>query len=316
MHDKGTIGKIKRVGLRELWRKEDKDFTTWLEKNIDYLNDVLDFDIIIDSKEKDVGPFKVDLYGEDNNGRKVIIENQLEKTDHDHLGKVLTYLVNLDAKTAIWLTSNPVEEHAKVIDWINEITPDDISFYLIKVEAIKIGEQPLAAPLFTIIKGPSSESKATGDAKKKYARRHLEREKFWTQLLDKSNKKMKLFTNVSPSTDSWIAAGAGKSGIVYEYTILRNSGGVEVYFSRGKGYESLNKDRFDALFKKKGEIEKEFGGPLNWERLDNRSASRISLKFEMGGWEDKEKWDELQDKMVDAMIRLEKAFKKHIHQLK
>ena len=96
-----SIGKIKKVPLRELWKKEDKDFTKWLEENIDYLNDIIDFDISIESREENVGPFRVDLYGEDNNGNKVIIENQLEKTDHTHLGQIITYLTNLEAKTAI-----------------------------------------------------------------------------------------------------------------------------------------------------------------------------------------------------------------------
>ena len=89
------IGKIKKVPLRELWKKEDKDFTEWLETEIDYLNEILDIDITIESREEKVGPFKVDLYGEDNYGNKVIIENQLEKTDHDHLGNIQTYMINL-----------------------------------------------------------------------------------------------------------------------------------------------------------------------------------------------------------------------------
>lgn len=126
-----SIGKIKKVSLRELWKKEDKHFTKWLEENIDYLNDVIDIDISIESREENVGPFRVDLYGEDNNGNKVIIENQLEKTDHTHLGQIITYLTNLEAKTAIWISSEPVEEHEKAIEWLNETTPDDISFYLI-----------------------------------------------------------------------------------------------------------------------------------------------------------------------------------------
>ncbi|MBA7620956.1 hypothetical protein ES703_28312 [subsurface metagenome] len=108
------IGKLIKVHLREIWKKEDKDFTTWLEENIDYLNDILDFDITVEKREEKVGSFKVDLLGTDGIGNKVIIENQLEKTNHDHLGKLLTYLINLDARVAIWITSEPVKEHVKV----------------------------------------------------------------------------------------------------------------------------------------------------------------------------------------------------------
>lgn len=92
------ICRIKKVPLRELWRKKDKDFTCWLEENIDFLNDVLDFELSVLSREEPVGPFNVDLFAEDNFGNKVVIENQLEKTDHDHLGKIITYLTNLQVK--------------------------------------------------------------------------------------------------------------------------------------------------------------------------------------------------------------------------
>lgn len=311
------IGKIKKVSLRELWQKEDKDFTRWLEENIEYLNEVLDIDISIESREEKIGPFKVDLFGEDNFGKKVIIENQLEKTDHDHLGKIITYLTNLEANTAIWITSKPTEEHIKSIEWLNEITPDDIAFYLIKIEAIKIESQPLAAPLFTVVKGPSRESKQIGAEKKEYAQRYILRKEFWIQLLEKAKEKTKLHANVSPSIYSWIGTGAGKSGIGYNYVITNKYASCEIYLDRGKEFEepNINKIRFDELFKHRDEIEKEFGGKLNWERLEDRRASRISVHFEGIGLKDKDKWDELQEKMIETMIRLEKAFRKYIRQL-
>jgi len=317
MEEETKIGKIEKLPLRELWKKEDKDFTKWLEENIGCLNEVLDFDIAIESREEKVGPFKVDLYGEDSSGNKVIIENQLEKTNHDHLGKIITYLTNLGANIAIWIASRPTEEHTKAIEWLNEITPDDISFYLIKVEAIKIESQPLAAPLFTIIKGPSEESKQIGTEKKEYAQRHVLRKQFWTQLLEKTKEKTKLHQNVSPAIHSWIGTGAGKSGIGYNYVITNKYASCEIYLDRGKEFEdpNINKIRFDQLFKHKDEIEKEFGGKLNWERLEGRRASRISVRFEGVGLKDQDKWDNLQEKMIDAMVRLEKAFKPYMKQL-
>lgn len=311
------IGKIKKVPLRELWRKEDRDFTRWLEKNIEYLNDILDFDLSILTREKKIGPFKVDLFAEDDLGGKVIIENQLKKTDHEHLGKIITYLTNIEANTAIWITSKPIDEHIKAIEWLNEITPDNISFYLVKVEAIKIGSQPLVAPLFTVVKGPTRESKQLGTEKKEYAERHILRKEFWAQLLEKAREKTDLHSNVSPNIYSWIATGAGKAGIVYSYVVTYKYVACEIYLDRGKEFEepNINKIRFDQLYRDKDEIEKEFGARLNWDRLDNRRACRISIKFKGIGLKDKDKWDDLQNKMVDAMVRLEKAFRKHIRQL-
>lgn len=317
MKDAKSIGKIQKVNLREIWKKEDRDFTSWLEHNIEYLSDRLDFDLNVISKDKDVGPFRVDLYAEDDSGKIVIIENQLEKTDHDHLGKVITYLTNLDAKIGIWITSNPRDEHIRAVEWLNENAPGDVSFYLIKLEAIRIEPQPMAAPLFTIVAEPTKEKKQLGEERKQYAQRHVLREEFWTRLLEKANKKTTIHSNVTPSRYSYISAGAGKSGVVYYYGITNKYGSCEIYLDRGKEFEepNINKIRYDRLFKRKKEIEKDFGGKLDWERLDNRRASRISVSFEGIGLKDEEDWDALQDKMIDAMIRLEKATKKHIRKL-
>jgi len=311
------IGKLIKVSLREIWKKEDKNFTTWLEENIDYLNDVLDFDITVEKREEMVGSFKVDLLGTDSFGNKVIIENQLEKTNHDHLGKLLTYLINLDARVAIWITSEPVIEHVKVIDWLNENAPEFMSFYLIKIEAIKIESQPLVTPLFTIVAQPTEEAKAFGLEKKEFSKRHLLRKQFWTLLLDKAKEITPLHSNISPTIHSWIGTGAGKSGISYVYSITYKYGGCEVYFDKGKEFAepNINKIRFDKLVKHRDEIEKEFGGKLNWERLDNKRASRISFKF-MGNYLlNKGRWDTLQNNMIEAMICLEGAFKKHVKKL-
>jgi RecB family endonuclease NucS len=95
------VGKLKRVRLREVWKNEAKDFTCWLQDNIDVLNEVLDISLSSPEREQDAGNFSVDLVAEDQSGNPVIIENQLEKSNHDHLGKVITYLTAIEAKTAI-----------------------------------------------------------------------------------------------------------------------------------------------------------------------------------------------------------------------
>ncbi|MBT5029740.1 DUF4268 domain-containing protein [archaeon] len=312
------IGKIKKVPLRKLWKKEDKDFSHWLSNNIDYLNDVLDFDLSVENTEEKVGPYRVDIFAEDNYGRKVIIENQLEKTDHTHLGQILTYMVNLDSKIAIWIASRVVDEHAKVIDWLNENSPDDFSFYLIQLEAIMIEGNEIAAPLFTIVQKPTLESKELGAEKKQYAQRHILRKEFWGQLLEKSKEKTKLHSNVSASIYSWIGAGAGKSGIGYNYGFTNNYASVEIYLDRGKDYvePNINKQRFDELFKHKDEIESIFGGKLSWERLDEKRASRICFRFDGDNLlRNKDCWEDLQNKLVDAMVRLEKSTSKYIRDL-
>ena len=314
---KNNIGKIKKVSLREIWPKEDKDFTKWLEDNIDYLNDILDFEINIESSEESVGPFRVDLYGEDNYGRKIIVENQLEKTDHSHLGQIITYLTNLEINTAIWITKKSTKEHERAIEWLNEVTPNDISFYLIKVEAIRIGNESTAAPLFTIIKEPDPITKKIGEEKKDTAERDTLRKDFWTTLLEKAKDKTNLHSNIAPSKYHWIGTGAGKAGMGYNYLITNKRGACEIYFDKGRDFvePNINKIRFDKLFQHKEEIEKKLEFKLNWERLNEKRASRISINFDDVGLKNREKWDGLQDKMIDHMIHLEKVFRVYINKL-
>jgi len=311
---KSTIQKINKVPLREIWNKEDKDFTKWLEENIDYLNEVIGFDITVLSREEKVGPFKVDLYGEDNFGNKVIIENQLEKTDHAHLGQIITYLVNLEANTAIWITKEPTEEHIKVIDWLNEITPDDMSFYLIKLEAIKIGDHSAAAPLFTVIKRPTTEKKQIGSERKEYAQRHVFREKFWNQFLLEVNKKNSLFKNISPSTDSWIGIGVGKGGINLNLVVSKKYARPEIYINRGD--KETNKEIFDYFYKLKAKIEKDFGNKLVWEKMEDNVTSRIKYQLDDVNIFDEEDWPKMIEFLIDSSARMYKAFKEPIKKLK
>ncbi|MBA3013900.1 MAG: DUF4268 domain-containing protein, partial [Desulfobulbaceae bacterium] len=130
------IGKLRRVPLRDVWKHEAIDFTKWLQDNIDVLSEVVDLNLSNPESEQAAGAFSVDLVAEDESGNPVIIENQLEKSDHDHLGKILTYLVAMAAKTAIWIVADPRPEHVSAITWLNESS--SASFYLLKIEAIVI----------------------------------------------------------------------------------------------------------------------------------------------------------------------------------
>lgn len=307
-----AIGKLEKVSLREIWKSE-RHFTRWLEENIEILNDRLDLSLSVVEREKRAGTFAADLLAEDSDGRAVIIENQLEKTNHDHLGKVLTYLTSLDAKTAIWISGDPRPEHTKAVNWLNEATPRDVSFYLVKVEGVRIEGSP-PAPLFSVICAPEG-TKDIGGTKEEFAERHLKRREFWKQLLEKSRQRTKLHANISPSVSNWIGTGAGKSGLAYNYVITMDSGAVELYIDKGKDAEETNKQIFDALYAKKEEIEADFGDGLKWGHVEGRRACRIRFTFEEAGLKDEDKWDDLQDKMIDAMIRLERSLAKHIKRL-
>lgn len=183
------IGKIERISLRKVWKHEAYDFSQWLQDNIDVLSEVLDIELTAPETEQPAGTFSVDLVAEDDSGNLIIIENQLEKSDHDHLGKLITYLVAIGAKAAIWIVADPRPEHVSAITWLNESSL--ASFYLLKLEAVAIGKSE-PAPLLTLIVGPSEESREVGKAKKELAERYFIRHEFWGQLLEKASTRTKL----------------------------------------------------------------------------------------------------------------------------
>jgi len=152
------IGKLEFVDVRELWANEAKDFTTWLGENLEILGEQIGVGLTFIEREKPAGAFSADILAEDEDGRFAVIENQLGRTDHDHLGKVLTYLANLDAKVAVWIAGDPRPEHINSINFLNEMTPADTSFYLVKLQAVRISVSP-AAPLFTLVAGSEPELK-------------------------------------------------------------------------------------------------------------------------------------------------------------
>lgn len=304
------IQKITRLPLREAFKHEALDFTRWLEQNIDVLNDCIDITLSNPAREQSAGDFSVDISAEDESGAKVIIENQLERSNHDHLGKVLTYLVALEARAAVWIVADPRPEHVSAITWLNESS--NANFYLLKLEAIRIGNSD-PAPLLTLIVGPSESTKAVGKAKQEFAERYDARRAFWAKLLEHAKTKTKLHAAISPGKYSWIGTGAGKAGITFNYVVWERESAVELYIDRGKDADAENKAIFDTLHAKKAEIEKVFGEPLEWERLDTKRASRIRKSFILGGW--KEPDYRAIPPMVDAMIRLEVALKPHIQRL-
>jgi len=310
-----TIGRLEPVDIREMFRDEARDFTPWLQEHVDVLSERLGIELTTVEREKQVGSFSLDLLAEGPNGEMVIVENQFWKTDHDHLGKVLTYLVNLDAKVAIWVTQDARPEHIRVFQWLNENTPDDVQFHLVKVEAFRIGDSA-PAPLFTPLVGPSEEVKDYGRKKKDLGERHVKRQEFWKRLLEKSKGRTHLFENISPSIDNWISTGIGRSGFWLSYGIYMDAAKVELDIDHDTDTGEGNKRSFETLLQEKEQIEQEFGEPLEWERKDNVRHSCIKKTMPGAGLQHNKEWDDIQEKMIDAMIRLDKVFRPRVAKLK
>jgi hypothetical protein len=308
-----NIGKIEIVPIRQAFPHEAHNFTVWLEQNIDALSDRIGFKLTVEQREKSVGSFNVDLLCTDERGDYVIIENQLERTDHSHLGQLLTYLINLEAKTAIWVATEIRPEHQRVIDWLNEMTSENMAFFAVKVEAVRIENSPYA-PLFTVLVRPDEQTREIGEQKKELAGIHNIRQRFWSELLAKVGTDSP-FASITPSSYHWLGVGSGKSGITFNFTIGKTYAVVELYIDHDKDTGEINKQMFDALYIEREQIEREFGEKLDWRRLDEKRASRILYLFQDVGLRDENQWSELQDAMIQTMKRLDAALRKRIRKL-
>lgn len=309
-----NIGRIERVDLREVWPHEAHDFTQWLGENLDVLSEELGILLADAETESAAGDFSVDVVAKDEADRTVVIENQLERSDHDHLGKLLTYFAMMNADAAVWIVSDARPEHVSAVSWLNENSEAD--FYLVQVEAIRIGGSP-PAPLLRRIVGPSPETREARRKKQEMSERDSLRLQFWSQLLERATQRTDLHAGITPRTSSWSATGAGITGLRYVYNVRMHSADATLYIDRGKGSTDENKRIFDQIATHRDEIQDTFGQPLSWERLDDARASRIAYPVKLGGYRDdpEDKWPEIQDAMIDAMIRLENALRPHIEAL-
>lgn len=271
------LGKLKKVDLRVGWDHEALDFTNWLakEENLAELSEELGIeDIKVLQTEANAGDFKIDILAEEEQtGHKIIIENQLEKTNHDHLGKILTYASSQDAKYIIWIAKEIRDEHKQAIDWLNEHTDEDISFFAIQIELWQIGNSE-PAPKFNTISKPNDWAKVIkkSSSEPKLTDTKLAQLEFWNKFkeyAEKNSKKLKL-----RKTDyrHWydISIGSSEAHIALTIHSQKNMVGCELYIPN-------NKELYGALELKKALIEKDIGNSLSWQKLEGKKASRIRL---------------------------------------
>lgn len=305
------IGKLERVPLREVWQHEEYDFTRWLQEHPDILSEALNTPLVSLEREQAAGSFSIDLVAEDEGGGKIIIENQLERSNHDHLGKLITYLTALNARTAVWIVAEPRPEHVAAVSWLNDSS--SATFYLLKVEAYRIGNSP-PAPLLTAIVWPAEEKSAVAATNKEFAERYEIRQRWWERLVALPD--AKLHSHISAGPYSYLGTSAGIRGLSFNYVVTQEGCSAELYIDRGKDAEAENKAVFDQLEAHKDEIDARFGGQLSWERLDAKRACRIRGIVGGGYRSPEEEWDTIQARLVDAMNRLEQALRPHLNALK
>ena len=306
-----AIGKLEEVDIRELWKHEQYDFSEWLSKkeNIENLNDILGLTLVDISKETYVGAYRCDLFAKDETtGIKVIIENQLEMSNHDHLGKIITYASGLDAKVVVWIVKEAREEHRSAIEWLNNNTNSNINFFLIEIHAYKIGNSD-KAPMFQVIEQhndfiKNNKSTNSSDTMNKSQSQRVE---FWNQFNNVLVERGKPFNVRKATTDHWYNVAIGTSDAHIDITLVNKDSviGVELYITD-------NKDLFDKLYQKKDEIESDLGLELDWRRLNNSKASRIVTFIKGLNFDDHSNYNELMNKTIDLAVLMRDTFKKYI----
>jgi hypothetical protein len=305
------LGRLEEVNVRELWIHEQYDFSNWLakEENIELLNEVLGLTLVDIEKEVFVGAYRCDLVAKDEtSGQNVIIENQLEASNHDHLGKIVTYASGLDANVIVWIVKEAREEHRSAIEWLNNNTNKNINFFLIEIHAYKIGNS-LYAPKFEIVEKPNDFIKnakiQTGS--EELNKSQSERLVFWTKFNDVVSERGKPFNLRKATTDHWYNVAIGVSGVLVEITLVNKEGCVGIAL-----YIIDDKELFDYLNEKKIEIESKLGFELDWQRLDGKKASRIIYRISGLNFDDHSNYDSLMNDIIDKVILFVKVFKKYV----
>ena len=311
------LGCIKNVDPRSVWPNEAGDFTPWLAEHADLLGEALGLEIEIEQREASVGAFSLDLLGREvGSNRVVIVENQLERTDHNHLGQLLAYAGGLDARIIVWVSSEVRDEHRDAIHWLNEQTTDAVAFFAVELEVWKIGES-LPAPHFNVVAHPSNfQRQIVRKTSTVPSRRGEMYQEFFEDLVSRLRDAHPNFTGrrvIRP--ESWIGFRSGHGGFSVNVGFASGSRfRVELYIDLGSrsGHSSraeLNKAAFDHLQIDGKSIEHELGESLEWERLDDRLASRVAA-YRNGNIESStaEQLDELKRWAVDLLPRFRDAF--------
>jgi hypothetical protein len=300
------LGKIEKVDLRKVWKNEARDFTQWLalEENIEQLSEITGLNLTNIKTEVNVGQFKCDIVcDDDGNKGTVIIENQLEYTDHDHLGKLITYASGLNAKTIIWIVKEARDEHSSAIEWLNNVTNNEISFYLIQIEAIKIGTSDPAIN-YKIVEEPNPYIKSVNA--KELSENEKNKLDFWIQFNAVADER-KEFNLRKPAPQHWMDFSIGSSECNLSADLLNDKKSIRINM-----WIPNNKELFDEFIKNKDKIEDIIGEKLNWDKLEGKKASRISTIIYGFTFKEKEKHNELSNKIIDKLVLFRKAFKQFI----
>lgn len=308
-----TLGKLERVELRDVWANEAAEFTPWLAQpeNLTELSKTLYLELELTAQEQFVGPYRADLLCADSVTQgNVLIENQLEKTDHSHLGQTLTYAAGLGAKTVIWVAAAFTDEHRAALDWLNEITDEEYSFFGLEIELWRIGESP-AAPKFNVVCRPNNWVRKVKEAAKSDAGELSETKQlqlqYWTAFKEHILQNAKSLRPQKPSPQHWSNFSIGRGGFGMSATVNTLDDRIGAEFG-------INADKaaFQYLLADRETIHAEFGGELDWQELPDGKMSRIAIYKRGCDIKNEHEWPAQFRWLADALVRLDKVFRPRV----
>jgi hypothetical protein len=313
------LGELVRIDLRDIWKTEAQDFTPWLaqDHNLGVLAAKLGMELELEAQEQSVGPFRADILCKNvDDGAWVLIENQLERTDHIHLGQLLTYAAGLNAVTIVWIAAKFTEEHRAALDWLNDITDDSFQFFGIEVELFKIGDSP-AAPNFSIVSKPNDWSRSVTSAARKIADEALTETKslqleYWTSFKEFMSAQNSSVRPQKAYPQHWITAKIGRAG--FHIGALLNSiesrVGIELVMS-----DDNTKAYYWQLFEQKEEIERELGFQIEWMELPERKKSSLLSYLNDVDPLKKNQWSTYHQWMKDKLEAFDSVLRPRIRKL-
>lgn len=315
-----NLGRLQRVELRDIWLSEAVDFTPWLarEENLALLGEALGIDLELEAQEKPVGPFRADILCKDvGTDSWVLVENQLERTDHGHLGQLLTYASGLEAVTIVWIAARFTEEHRSTLDWLNKITDGSFRFFGLEVELWRIGDSP-AAPKFNIVSKPNNWSKSVAHAARVIDEtqlsdtRRIQRE-YWVGLhtvLDAKKGRINGARKAQPQ--SWMGYSIGRTGFNLGAVMLRPKRQIraELYIAGDQAKLMLNRLREQA-----DDIHGELGYSLVWEDLPDRRDARVAIYLDSVDPEDEQDWQRQHAWLADRLNDFHRVLSQRVRSL-
>ena len=310
------LGRLIKVPLRDFWEGEASDFTPWLadEENIGLLGETIGVELEVEAQERSVGPFRADILCKDTvTDSWVLIENQLERTNHTHLGQLLTYAAGLDAVTVVWIAERFTEEHRAALDWLNEITDEGFSFFGLEIELWRIGDSPMA-PKFNVVSHPNDWTKTVSrisPTKELTSTNQLYLE-YWTGLRDVLEERNGIINPVKPLPQNWLGFGVGRSRFLLEATINNREKWICVDLTLR---DPDAKPHFYLLERDKVDIEREIGAELEWDEKLGQKQSYISLSLYETDLEDRQDWNRQHQWLCEQLEKFHRVFSPRVKTL-